>query len=57
MVIDNGHTGITELLPVMLDNNSKLWVIIHTSKRLSQEMMENEELKLKEMGLNVRVIG
>lgn len=57
VVIDNYHTGITELLPVMLDNSSKLWVIIHTSRRLTQEMMEIEELKLKEMGLNVRVIG
>lgn len=57
VVIDNGHTGITELLPVMLANPDKQWIIIHTSRRLKKEDMKKEEMKLIEMGLNVKVIG
>ncbi len=57
VVIDNGHTGITELLPVMLQHLDKLWVIIHTSRSLKQQDMSEEERKLTAMGLNVKVIG
>lgn len=57
VVIDNGHTGITELLPVMLDNVDKQWIIIHTSRRLKPCMMLEEETKLKALGLKVMVIG
>jgi ribonuclease Z len=57
VVIDNGHTGITELLPIMLANDDKQWVLIHTSRRLKPCMMSEEENKLRALGLNVMVIG
>lgn len=57
VVINNGHTGITELLPVMLGNADKQWIIIHTSRRLKPIMMLEEETKLRALGLNVKVIG
>lgn len=56
-VSEIGHTGISELLNVMLENSEKEWVIIHTSRRMKKEDMINEEKKLIEMGLNVKVIG
>lgn len=55
--IDRGHTGIKELLPVMLKHPDKLWVIIHTSRRLDRNMMIEKENELKSLGLNVKVIG
>lgn len=56
-VIDNWHTGITELLPIMLENKEKEWIIIHTSRRLKTAMIVEHENKLKEMGISVKVIG
>lgn len=55
--IDNYHTRIDELIQVMLDNSDKQWVIIHTSRGIKRDMIEKEELKLRQMGLNVKIIG
>lgn len=57
VVIDNGHTGITELLPVMMENQDKSWIIIHTSRSAKNNLIEKLVNEIKSQGINLQVIG
>ena len=55
--ISDEHTSLFQLLPIMLENIDKLWCLIHTSRKLKDDMIEVEEIKLKSYGLNIKIMG
>lgn len=53
--VDNNHTTLLSLKPIMLEHKDKRWILIHISMKMSQDEIKQIENKLKEEGLNIYI--
>jgi ribonuclease BN (tRNA processing enzyme) len=56
VLTERGHTGLSELLPVMLANKDKKWVIIHISKSMEVEQSCMIEEDIRSHGIDILIV-
>merc|ERR1712037_533570 len=51
-----GHTHLSQLEEVMVENKQKQWVLVHASSTMRNRELAEEEVRLKSLGLNVVIL-
>ena len=51
-----GHTHLSQLEEVMKENKEKQWVLVHASSTMRSRELAEEEIRLKNLGLNVVIL-
>jgi ribonuclease BN (tRNA processing enzyme) len=51
-----GHTHLSQLEEVMVENKQKQWVLLHASSTMRNRELAEEEVRLKSLGLNVVIL-
>jgi ribonuclease BN (tRNA processing enzyme) len=58
LMYERGHTHLDDLLPIMLENIDKHWILLHASLAIKNEQLIDFEKKLKnEYNLNITIIN